>query len=644
MSANPNYEPPDDATFEETLQVDEATSDARSLTSNQFAAFRAIFAYVVELANKVEVMDECAVKSAADACMTIIDAARQADYRRSIERRFKCPGWQLELYRRRAKFPEGLSEDAAKQLRSTLSKQFRRAAWSPLHALLCRSQIPLFKKERGGDLLKDEKGQPLAKGKEKRRQPSWYTDRMTDLINATMQRATMRGAGALRGRRVDKFDMAAREVVDRFAKAKGKYAPDWTPEIDSKAAQSASGGDRHEQTPLERAESLTKAAAGRVAAIARELSAEESRALGLGFIQWANEVWEKATGESLPVFSPVEEWRDMAAEAAPLSDADLPLDSDEVCENASKNEDSAESIGTFLSLLETVEPEPRGQSLPEAQAALDAFESVGVRLCTVAIIDDTKPYEESLVDSSLLPVVELRQSLPGLLAVNLANETQSICVRVAGKKREYSSRRLVQYDDVPAEVLPRLSPFAFLIEATSPNNYQAWLALSDLIPDHDDFVAMKRRLYAPLKSFGVNGGAHGSVRWAGTLNRKPKRRYADGESPRIQLIQTAPGRITSLAELEAAGLLAPAPPKSTPEEVRAIKARLPEHGASYDYAQAKQDRSGADWKFVCAELRQGFPAHLVVSHLEATSEKAAKRSDGYATVTVEKARRELGLI
>jgi hypothetical protein len=275
--------------------------------------------------------------------------------------------------------------------------------------------------------------------------------------------------------------------------------------------------------------------------------------------------------------------------------------------------------------------------LSEAEGTLDAFTSVGAEDVVAVVVDDTLPYGENKVSDEHLSVREFRRSLPYYLEHNLDNPTHSLCVRPRGP------RRLIQVDDCSWEVVRLLLPFAFLVVMTSPGNYQVWIALADVIPDDEEFKAQKRRLYKKLNPKkdpkGANGGAHGSIRLPGTLNRKPARRYADGESPRVQLLSVQPGRKVSIAELDAAGLLAPPPKGMTPEEVRELKAKLPSGGWPdiNDYLGRAGDRSGPECSWAMASFKRGFPRYAIIAKLKDIGPKASTRDDDYAEQTVDAA-------
>ena len=86
----------------------------------------------------------------------------------------------------------------------------------------------------------------------------------------------------------------------------------------------------------------------------------------------------------------------------------------------------------------------------------------------------------------------------------------------------------------------------FLIIETSPGNHQAWLALPG---EHDREFARRVR-----RGVGADFTASGATKIAGSLNFKDK--YAP-DFPRVTIREAQPGRMTSPAELERMGLVAP---------------------------------------------------------------------------------------
>ena len=450
-----------------------------------------------------------------------------------------------------------------------------------------------------------------------------------------------------RSRRVDKFERAFKQCLKEFREQKliPEYAPESrTPKEKEACAKAQAEAQKMKQEPTVQVEGIARRATARAAKVVADLPDDEALAVDIALVEWITDEWKKATGRVLPFtpglpvlkvadtnFSDVPETASSCASPQEAK-GDFGAENEETPSQSTDNMSYETPLGEVLEY--DPDPEPRGQSLAEAEAVLDAFESVGARDVVAVVVDDALPYGENKVSDDHLNVGKFRRSLPYYLEHNLEHMTHSVCGRPQGE------RRLIQVDDCNWEVARLLLPFAFLVAMTSPGNYQVWIALSDVISDDEEFKAQKRRLYQRLNpkkdKKGPNGGAHGSIRWPGTLNRKPSRRYADGESPRVQLIGVMLGHTVSLAALDAAGLLEPLPKKATPEKVRELKAKLPSGGWPdvNDYLSRAGDRSGAECSWAMAALKKGFPRHAVIAKLKEVGPKACTRDDDYAEQTV----------
>jgi len=113
----------------------------------------------------------------------------------------------------------------------------------------------------------------------------------------------------------------------------------------------------------------------------------------------------------------------------------------------------------------------------------------------------------------------------------------------------------VQLDDLNADQLDRVRPAVFIIHATSPGNYQAWIGVSGLPEGKEPFKEFVRRV---RKAVGGNDkSASHATRVAGTENFKTK--YAP-HFPTVTILETHPGRVMTVHQLEALGLVAPPEP------------------------------------------------------------------------------------
>jgi len=210
---------------------------------------------------------------------------------------------------------------------------------------------------------------------------------------------------------------------------------------------------------------------------------------------------------------------------------------------------------------------------------------------------------------------------------------------------------LVQLDDLDADKVVQIVPHAFMTVCTSPGNYQLWLAVSDG-PKESDKEAAKLFRTRVRRGAGADQSATGATRIAGSLNFKPQ--YAP-EYPMVVVGQVSPGRMTTVAALEQAGLIAaaelPQPPASAPPQ---IAPRGTRPGTRYwpDYQQALRgaprkadgtpDRSLADYMFCKWAAERGWSAEETAEKLAEVSAKAQERirvknDPGYALLTARNA-------
>ena len=191
----------------------------------------------------------------------------------------------------------------------------------------------------------------------------------------------------------------------------------------------------------------------------------------------------------------------------------------------------------------------------------------------------------------------------------------------------------IQLDDLTGDKLPALGPAMFLAFETSPANFQAWLALPG---KHDKDLARRGRLAAHS-----DRSASGAARICGSYNFKPD--YAPN-FPRVTMTVAQPGRITSVAELERMGLLAPPEefPPLPPSRPQAVSGRQwPSYamcldGAPLNCAGTGPDRSRADYWWCFLSIQWGFGVNDTAERLLQESPKARYMEDrckGYALTT-----------
>jgi hypothetical protein len=204
--------------------------------------------------------------------------------------------------------------------------------------------------------------------------------------------------------------------------------------------------------------------------------------------------------------------------------------------------------------------------------------------------------------------------------------------------RPISARTLsfIQLDDLSASQLDRVRGFSFLVLETSPENFQAWVAVTDASPE------TIRRV---KKAAGADLNASGATRLAGSYNFKSK--YAPNY-PRVRLHSLAPLHAVTVSELNRAGLIAPE--EHMPCSARHAPTHQRRHGLlvwpSYarcllDAPGAKnhegKDRSAADFNFCLLSIDRGWSVEATANQLMAESEKAKSAGYNYALFTAKRA-------
>jgi hypothetical protein len=626
--------------WQEKYQADEATLKARAWPSDFLAAFRTAQAYFAREcrdglreaygADWAKVVDQGFKVYAA-----LIDAAAEDDESKSKVRRFPCAAWKAQTYLSRTVLPP-LDEKEFSRVSATLARGWRRLGWTWVHRLQLISGVALFE----CDTIDFKENWD--------KKPATYTDRFTDLLLATIRRAR----ASRSKKRVNRFNLAFEQCLKEFREQ--KLIPDYAPEAkkpEAKAARAKAKAEAQEmkQAPTVQVERIARRATAAAAKIVADLPGDEALAVDIALVEWITDEWKKATGRVLPFppVRPVVKMADTAFSAAPETASSCASPQGQDCDFPAENDETASSQAEKLSYETPArvsveydpEPEPRGQSMSHALAALGAFASVGVTDFKIVMVDETKPRGENCALAEDVSGEAFAENMARYLDRNLS-KPESLAVRPA------HTRRLCQHDDCNAEVLERLAPFCFLQELTSPANGQAWLCVSDDFASDEDFKIFRTRLLSKLKDTGANGGAYGSTRWPGSLNKKPQRKYADGESPRVQLLRVQPGRTVSAAELDAAGLLAPLPPKKTPEQIREIKGRLPQGWPNFDEFLHRHagDRSKAEFAWCCRAIELGWPLYKVEEQLARIGAKASTRTrDAYITDTVTNAALKVGV-
>jgi RepB DNA-primase from phage plasmid len=194
--------------------------------------------------------------------------------------------------------------------------------------------------------------------------------------------------------------------------------------------------------------------------------------------------------------------------------------------------------------------------------------------------------------------------------------------------------RFIQFDDLAADKLPALTAAMFLILETSPGNHQAWLAL---LGEHDREFARRVR-----RSAGADLTASGATKIAGSLNFKDK--YAP-DFPRMMIREAQHGRLTSPAELDCIGLVAPLEkfaPLSPARPFSCGTDKWPSYDLCLDKAPRNRDgtgpdRSRADYVWCMIAISWGHGVDDTAARLLQESRKAREEGPSYATQTARQA-------
>lgn len=265
-----------------------------------------------------------------------------------------------------------------------------------------------------------------------------------------------------------------------------------------------------------------------------------------------------------------------------------------------------------------------GGGIGAALQMLDIFGSVGVAFVGITHTNIDQEKRGFRPKESLQ---EAKRSMPFLLPKS-AERRNNIIIR----PHRPPAVLLVQLDDLAAEEIARVRPFAFVILQTSPGNHQAWLAVENLSNTTDaDFTRRVR------KGAGADPTASGATRIAGTSNYK--RKY-EPDFPVVEIAAAQPGLIVTRAALEAAGLVAlPEPVKEykTPSSRRA-RGVWPSYQHALAHApiahgEERADVSRADFTWCMTAIDWGWSVENVADRLIIESGKAQENGPAYALLT-----------
>jgi RepB DNA-primase from phage plasmid len=259
----------------------------------------------------------------------------------------------------------------------------------------------------------------------------------------------------------------------------------------------------------------------------------------------------------------------------------------------------------------------------EADMMLELFASVGVTSFDLTWTNRAGQKEGFRRNVNL---AELRRTLPAMLDAAPARQ-RNIIVRPHGPGMSY-----IQLDDLKEQQLDALAPAVFLTLETSPGNFQAWAAIAG--SEDKDFA---RRL---RKGAGADPTASGATRVAGSFNFKDK--YAPA-FPCVAIRASQPGRLTSPAELEALGLVAPPEivvenPSPARQRPGSGRRRWPSYercldGAPLNSEETGPDISRADFVWCMTAITWGWSVEETADRLMEESAKAQVNGKAYAELT-----------
>jgi hypothetical protein len=194
----------------------------------------------------------------------------------------------------------------------------------------------------------------------------------------------------------------------------------------------------------------------------------------------------------------------------------------------------------------------------------------------------------------------------------------------------------VQFDDLGASQLDRVRGFSFLVLETSPENFQAWVAVTD---------TSSETIRRVKKAAGADLNASGATRLAGSYNFKSKH---SPDYPRVRLHSIAPLYAVTVDELDRAGVVAPE--EHTPSAPRHAPTHRRGHSLlvwpSYSRSLADEpdarnhegkDRSAADFNFCLISIDRGWSVEATTNQLMVESEKAKATGFNYALFTAKRA-------
>ena len=264
----------------------------------------------------------------------------------------------------------------------------------------------------------------------------------------------------------------------------------------------------------------------------------------------------------------------------------------------------------------------------EASVMLDLFQGLGVQAVFLTFTDDTG---RKVAFKRNRSVELLRSELQSLLFTSCEKRLNVIVRPISAR-----TLSLIQLDDLSGSQLDRVRRFSFLVLETSPENFQAWVAVTG---------ASTETIRRVKRAAGADLNASGATRLAGSYNFKSK--YAPNY-PRVRLHSIAPLHVVTVGDLDRGGLMVPErhtprAPRHAP--TRRATARLlvwPSYARCLADAPGARnhegkDRSAADFNFCLISIDRGWSVEATANQLMAESEKARSTGYNYALFTAKRA-------
>ena len=283
-------------------------------------------------------------------------------------------------------------------------------------------------------------------------------------------------------------------------------------------------------------------------------------------------------------------------------------------------------------------------SNPNRQAALqmvDLFRQSGADCFDVTL---TNSSGDKIRYRPNLTTAEVCHKIPQSLELS-SKRKENIIIRPrdSGQKVFF-----VQLDDLTLEKVQKVEAISFMTIETSPNNYQAWVAVSTEPQTDEKEVARNLR-----KTAGADLTASGATRLAGTQNFKEK--YAP-HYPAITIRSYEAGLVVSVQELKAKDLLTTPTPQTspTPRPIRRNSytyqnekkpSRFPDYGKCLQNAPPNSEGNGldtsrADFTWCMIAIDWGWSIGETAQQLLLERNSSTKRQrDGerYAMMTAQRA-------